>query len=166
MIQTGQTNSTAINGGYLEDEFSETLLNLRGAVSMANTGYANTATTQFFINQTTAEAFEEKGGWEQILNGYRTYLQSPTVFTQYYGSWCDMSKIGMDIRELYETYGGTPSLDGAYTTTGTGYTVFGQVFEGMDVVDKIAAAETDDNDAPVNEDDYKVISVTFETYEG
>ena len=37
---------------------------------------------------------------------------------------------------------GNPTLDGG------AYTVFGQVLEGMDVVDKIAAAETDDNDKP------------------
>lgn len=37
--------------------------------------------------------------------------------------------------------GGNPSLDG-------GYTVFGQVTEGMDIVDQIAATETDDKDKP------------------
>ena len=38
--------------------------------------------------------------------------------------------------------GGNPTLDGG------NYTVFGQVIDGMDVVDKIAAAETDDKDKP------------------
>ncbi|MCY7017474.1 cyclophilin type peptidyl-prolyl cis-trans isomerase [Streptococcus sanguinis] len=45
------------------------------------------------------------------------------------------------IIEAYKN-GGNPTLDGG------AYTVFGQVLEGMDVVDKIAAAETDDNDKP------------------
>ncbi len=47
-------------------------------------------------------------------------------------------------REFYSTVGGYPSLDGEYT-------VFGEVVEGMDVVDKIAALETDANDRPVQD---------------
>lgn len=45
------------------------------------------------------------------------------------------------IIEAYK-HGGSPTLDGG------NYTVFGQVIVGMDVVDKIAAAETDDKDKP------------------
>ena len=45
-------------------------------------------------------------------------------------------------REIYSTVGGYPSLDGEYT-------VFGEVVEGMEVVDKIAALETDDTDWPL-----------------
>lgn len=47
------------------------------------------------------------------------------------------------IIEAYKN-GGNPSLDG-------GYTVFGQVIEGMDIVDKIASSETDANDKPTND---------------
>jgi cyclophilin family peptidyl-prolyl cis-trans isomerase len=45
-------------------------------------------------------------------------------------------------REIYTTVGGYPSLDGDYT-------VFGEVVEGMEVVDQIAAVETDENDRPL-----------------
>ena len=42
----------------------------------------------------------------------------------------------------YTTIGGTPHLDGRYT-------VFGEIIEGLDVVDKIAVVETDENDRPL-----------------
>ena len=47
-------------------------------------------------------------------------------------------------RKAYKTIGGTPFLDGDYT-------VFGEVVEGLDVVDKIAAVQTAAGDRPVKE---------------
>lgn len=44
-------------------------------------------------------------------------------------------------RKIYTTVGGAPHLDG-------GYTVFGEVYEGLDVIDKIAAVPRDANDRP------------------
>lgn len=52
-------------------------------------------------------------------------------------------------REAYATQGGTPHLDNQYT-------VFGEVVEGMDVVDKIEKAETDGRDRPLS--DIRIIS--------
>jgi cyclophilin family peptidyl-prolyl cis-trans isomerase len=46
-------------------------------------------------------------------------------------------------RISYTTIGGTPRLDGTYT-------VFGEVTEGLDIVDKIASEKTDPSDKPLN----------------
>ena len=50
-------------------------------------------------------------------------------------------KFSASQREMYKTVGGAPHLDG-------GYTVFGEVVEGMDIVDKIAAQPRDRRDRP------------------
>ena len=52
--------------------------------------------------------------------------------------------------KVYATEGGAPHLDGEYT-------VFGQVIEGMEVVDKIASAKCDSNDRPV--ENIRIITV-------
>ncbi len=54
-------------------------------------------------------------------------------------------------REAYTTIGGCPHLDGYYT-------IFGEVTEGLDLIDKIAAYATDAYDRPKK--DIRIISVT------
>lgn len=44
-------------------------------------------------------------------------------------------------KKTYATVGGTPHLD-------MNYTIFGEVVEGLDIIDKIAAVKTDKNDRP------------------
>ena len=53
----------------------------------------------------------------------------------------------------YTTIGGTPHLDGQYT-------VFGEVLEGMETVEKIQKAETDGRDRPV--EDIRIVSIKVE----
>ena len=61
-------------------------------------------------------------------------------------------KISPERREYYRTVGGTPHLD-------SNYTVFGEVVRGLEVVDKIAGAETSkaqDRDRPLQ--DVRILS--------
>ena len=53
-------------------------------------------------------------------------------------------RISQDQRIVYKNAGGTPPLDGTYT-------VFGEVVEGLDVVDRIADVKTNENDKPLND---------------
>ncbi|HSO85155.1 MAG TPA: peptidylprolyl isomerase [Draconibacterium sp.] len=52
-------------------------------------------------------------------------------------------------RDAYSTIGGYPSLDGEYT-------VFGEVVEGLDVIDKIAAVKTNSANRPLEDVKMKV----------
>lgn len=125
MIQGGDPLGTGVGGESIwgepfEDEFHINYHNFRGALSMANAG-PNTNGSQFFIVQRdTVE--------ESLID--------------------QMAQIGEEggfpeaVVKAYGELGGTPHLDYRHT-------VFGQVFEGMDVVDKIAAVKTDLNDKPI-----------------
>ena len=52
--------------------------------------------------------------------------------------------VRQEVIDAYKEAGGLPYLDNRYT-------VFGQVYEGMDVVDAIAAVDTDENDKPTED---------------
>ncbi|MDE5653478.1 MAG: peptidylprolyl isomerase [Muribaculaceae bacterium] len=59
-------------------------------------------------------------------------------------------KLPEELRTVYIEQGGTPHLDNQYT-------VFGEVIEGMDVIEKIQNAPTDASDRP--KEDIRVVSV-------
>ncbi len=58
-------------------------------------------------------------------------------------------KFSVAQRQDYTTIGGTPHLDG-------GYTVFGEVVEGLEVLDKIAAVEIDQANRPLQDIKMKI----------
>lgn len=135
MIQGGDPDGTGMGGksiwgGKFEDEFSPELHNLRGALSMANAG-PNTNGSQFFI------------------------VQAKEVPANMIEQMRDLADQGFpaEITDAYEAMGGTPWLDFRHT-------VFGQVVDGMETVDAIAAVETA-NDRPLKE--VKILSIDVET---
>ena len=96
MIQGGDPTGTGMGGESIygesfEDEFSEELYNVRGALSMANAG-PNTNGSQFFIVQNQHLPYSKKeiarGGWPE------------------------------PIAEIYANQGGTPHLDRRHTVFG------------------------------------------------
>lgn len=132
MIQGGDPDGTGMGGESIfgkpfVDEFSNKLYNLRGALSMANTGMPSTNGSQFFIVQNKSVDANAIGTMEQ----------------KHYAK---------EIIDAYEKNGGTPWLDHHHT-------VFGQVIDGMDVVDKIASVKTGANDKPVEDVIIKKINV-------
>lgn len=178
MIQGGDyenangTGGTSSYGESFEDEFCDKLFNIRGAVSMANSG-PDTNGSQFFINQTTAESYKNNGGftafesqWESIKTQLENYKDSElfSAFVQQYGTYCYNTDVVSDeIKTLYDQNGGNPYLDGAYNAVDRGHTVFAQVIDGMDVVDAIAQVSVDaSTNKPV--EDVIVTSVEITTY--
>ena len=96
MIQGGDPTGTgmggeSIYGSSFEDEFSEKLFNLNGALSMANAG-PGTNGSQFFIVQ----ASRAPGSAEQMTKG----------------GWPE------EIAKAYAETGGTPHLDNKHTVFG------------------------------------------------
>lgn len=139
MIQGGDPTGTgcggeSIYGSAFEDEFTPVLHNLRGALSMANSG-PNTNGSQFFIVQAKTAPAQMIEQMEQ-MTAEQGFPPEATA--------------------SYKELGGTPWLDFRHT-------VFGQVFEGMEVVDAIAAVKTGANDKPL--EDVKIISISIEKVE-
>lgn len=163
MVQSGDPEGTGMGGKStwgddFEDEFSPNLLNITGALSMANRG-PNTNGSQFFINNQSPEKFP---GWNSFEKYYSIYQKNPDSFEKEHGGTFDMSKITNKIKSLYEKHGGNPHLDGYYNTAGKGHTVFGQVFEGMDTINKISNTEINNQKKPLN--DIFIKNINFENY--
>lgn len=69
--------------------------------------------------------------------------------------WMQRNKLDAKLQKLYQETGGTPWLDNKHT-------VFGQVFEGIEIVDKIAQVEVDSAARPIEE--VKILDVEILKY--
>lgn len=174
MIQGGDPNGDgtggeSIYGEAFEDEFSNKLFNIRGSIAMANSG-ADTNQSQFFINQATPETFTGwsalEAQWAQVHQEISNYIaagQLDTVVQQLsYIYGLDTDIIPDEAKTLYEENGGNPTLDGAFNVIDRGHAVFAQVYDGMDVVDEIAAVDVDSNNKPT--EDVIIESIEITTY--
>lgn len=112
------------NGSTIPAEFNNQFIHKKGALSAARTQNPEKASSdcQFYIVQGKIPTNEE-------LNGVET--RSGIKYTE-------------EQRKIYTTVGGTPFLDHDYT-------VYGEVIEGLDVIDKIAAVQTKPGDRPVKD---------------
>ena len=139
MIQGGDPNSKNAlpkiqlgNGGpgyTIPAEFDSTLFHKKGALAAARMGdnenpLKASSGSQFYIVQ--GKKFTDAG-----LDSVETFRLKGR-------------KLPPAHREVYKTIGGTPHLD-------MGYTVFGEVESGLEVVDKIAAAPRDANNRPLTD---------------
>ena len=126
MIQGGQNADGRLDPGYtVPAEFRDNHFHKKGALCAARQGdqvnpQKASSGSQFYIVQ--GQVFDDKK-----LELYEERLGKIFNAAQ---------------RQAYKTVGGTPHLDGDYT-------VFGEVTEGLDIVDKIARVKTGYMDVPV-----------------
>ncbi len=160
MIQTGDPEGTGSGGEScwgepFEDEISEKLHYYKGAVAMANRG-PNTNGSQFFIVQQNSVMEDAL----TMIEDARDNNEEELSVTLPGGENYTLGQLFPDtVLDYYRANGGAVHLEYVF---GNPYTIFGQVFEGLEVVDTIAAAEKAANDKPI--EDIIIESITFESY--
>ncbi len=186
MIQTGdgatkQDTSLLPDDYTIPAEINDSLYHKRGAIAAARTGddvnpERNSSGTQFYIVQGKVYNDEDLAATVQRIEyNRRQYMYNKALIDLRREAETDTAPVNDDLiqqnaiirayeameeagpyvmpenhRNIYKTIGGTPFLDGAYT-------VFGEVLEGMDVVDAIAGTATDLTDKPVQ--DIRILKV-------
>ncbi|MBQ5589025.1 MAG: peptidylprolyl isomerase [Anaerotignum sp.] len=160
MVQGGDPTGTGTGGEScwgedFETEVSERLHFYRGAVAMANAG-PDTNGSQFFIVQQKAVMEDAL----RVLTEARDNNEEEIGVTLTDGNYYTLSQLYPDeVLDHYKAQGGSVHLEYIF---GGAYSIFGQVFEGLEAIDEIAAVETDENDKPLN--DVIIESITFENY--
>lgn len=99
-----------------------------------------------------------------LLNKYKDYSKRERMDSLKYVNSLIDKKVDLELptivpysfsseqKEAYTKIGGAPHLD-------TNYTIFGEVYEGLEVVDKIAAQPTDKNNRP--EENIRILKVSI-----
>lgn len=109
------------------------------------------------------ELFHKKGALAAARQGDQVNPQKASSGSQFYlvqgrvltpeqmNSLAQSGKVSYteEAIKAYTTIGGTPHLDGSYT-------VFGEVVEGLDVLDRIAAVQTDGYNRPTEDMVYSI----------
>lgn len=180
MIQTGdgstKTKPAVISEDYtVPAEINDSLFHRRGVVAAAREGddvnpSRSSSGTQFYIVQGKKYNDEELAQIEKrIDNNKKQFLYYNSLVEARSAAKNDTvdksdNEIQQDAmlryfdkmalhgpytltpyrKDIYRTVGGAPFLDGAYT-------IFGEVLEGMDVVDAIGNTSTDSSDKPFND---------------
>lgn len=135
MIQGGDPDSkNAVKGQKLGDgdlgytipaEFNEQIFHKKGVLAAARDDHPQKASSSC-----------------------QFYLVQGKVFTDVQLDSLETKRLKFKIpathRQWYKTVGGTPHLD-------KNYTVYGEVVEGLALIDSIAAVETDENDRPISD---------------
>lgn len=139
MIQGGDPlgvgkGGESVWGGKFDGGTSPNLIHAAGAVAYANSGGTATNGSQFYIVTGTKLSDAEEQKYEAAG-----------------------ITISEEAKKIYKEDGGTPWLDG-------GYTVFGQVFDGLDIIFDIQNVETDASDKPTT--DVVIEKMAVEQYDG
>jgi peptidyl-prolyl cis-trans isomerase B (cyclophilin B) len=125
--QPGQPLGSGGPGYTVPAEFNTALIHKKGALSAARLGdqinpQKASSGSQFYIVQGKPASDNEL---------QMTEMRNRIQYTE-------------EQKALYRSVGGTPFLD-------QNYTVFGEVVEGLDVIDKIAAVRTAPGDRPLED---------------
>jgi cyclophilin family peptidyl-prolyl cis-trans isomerase len=147
MIQGGDPTGTGMGGESIWGEkfdggVTPALYHFTGALAYANSGSTATNGSQFYI-----------------VSGPDSY--DDATAQQYTSAYSQKGiKVPQEAVDNYKKYGGAWHLDGLSGN----YTVFGQVFDGLDIVEEISKTATDQSDRP--QEDVVIEKVSVEKYDG
>jgi len=142
MIQGGDPHSTGADKGQrlgtggpgytVPPEFNPNLIHKKGALAAARKG--------------------DRENPEQASSGSQFYIVQGRVLTPEEINILSQRGVATFTEEsaaIYTSLGGTPHLDGAYS-------VFGEVIEGLDIIDSIASLTTDPYQRPIEDVIYSI----------